>query len=408
MRLLRITTHYPTYLSQFYTKNPDLKDKSFSIQHQKLIEDCFGWSDFWTHLMKPLGYQGADYIANGEALQKAWAKENNIKFREKNWFEDILTTQVKDFSPDILFVDDYVSFTNKFITYLREECPSIKLILGWCGAPYQDSSIFNSYDIILSNIPEFVKGFREQGHKSEYIKHAFEPRILSKINTDSPKTVDFSFLGSIVKGQSYHLEREKLIKQLVQKTNLQIWSDLSSSRNKIKQLPFHQILYDISQLGHLFPTVSPLISKIPKIRHYFKLQQRPSLDDYINPIIISNSHLPVYGISMFQQLSNSKVTFNNHINVSSESASNMRLFEATGVGTCLLTDWKENLSELFEIDREVVTYKSVDECIEKAKWLLEHPQERELIAKAGQARTLKDHTFAQRAIQLDEIIRKVL
>ena len=409
MRLLRITTNYPTYLNQFYTKNSELKNKSFSIQHQKLTEDYFGWADFWTHSIKPLGYQGTDYIANAETLQKAWAKENNIKFRKRNWLETILTAQVKDFSPDILFVDDYSTFSNKFINYLRQECPSIKLVLGWCGAPYQDSSIFNSYDIVLSNIPEFVKGFREQGHKAEYIKHAFEPRILSKINTNSPKTVDFSFLGSIFKGQSYHLEREKLIKKLVQKNNLQIWSDLSSSSpNKIKQLPFHQILYDISQLGHQFSSLSPLILKIPKIRHYLKLQKRPSLDDYIDPIIISNSHLPVYGILMFQQLLNSKVTFNNHINVSSNSASNMRLFEATGVGTCLLTDWKENLSELFEIDREVVTYKSVDECIEKAKWLLEHPQEREQIAKVGQARTLKDHTFAQRAVELDEIIRKAL
>lgn len=409
MRPLRITTNYPTYLSQFYTKNSNLKDKPFSIQHQKLTEDCFGWADFWFYSMEPLGYQGTDYIANAEPLQKIWAKENNIKFRNKYWLEDILIAQVKYFSPDILFVDDYTSFTNEFITCLRQECPSIKLVLGWCGAPYQGSSIFNSYDIVLSNIPEFVKEFREQGHKAEYIKHAFEPRILSKINTNSPKTVDFSFLGSIFKGQSYHLEREKLIKQLVQKANLQIWSDLSSSSpNKIKQLPFHQILYDISQLSHKIPSLSPLIFKILKIRHYFKLQQRPSLDDYIDPIIISNSHLPVYGILMFQQLVNSKVTFNNHIKLSSGSASNMRLFEATGVGTCLLTDWKENLSELFEIDREVVTYKSVDECIEKVKWLLEHPQEREAIAKAGQARTLKDHTFAQRAIQLDEIIRKAL
>jgi spore maturation protein CgeB len=35
-------------------------------------------------------------------------------------------------------------------------------------------------------------------------------------------------------------------------------------------------------------------------------------------------------------------------------------------------------------------------------------QERKVIAKAGQARTLKDHAFAQRAIQLHEIIRKAL
>jgi len=102
------------------------------------------------------------------------------------------------------------------------------------------ASVFNSYDIVLSNIPEFVKEFREQGHQAEYIKHAFEPRLLSKINPNFPKTIDVSFVGSIFKGQSYHLEREKLIKKLVQKTNLQIWSDLSSSSpNKIKQLPFH-------------------------------------------------------------------------------------------------------------------------------------------------------------------------
>jgi spore maturation protein CgeB len=111
---------------------------------------------------------------------------------------------------------------------------------------------------------------------------------------------------------------------------------------------------------------------------------------------------------MYEIISQSKITLNNHIDDAKNEAANMRLFEATGVGTCLLTDWKENLHELFEPDREVVTYKSVEECIEKVKWLLDHPQEREAIAKAGQARTLKDHTFAQRAIQLDEIIRKMI
>jgi hypothetical protein len=53
------------------------------------------------------------------------------------------------------------------------------------------ASVFNSYDIVLSNIPEFVKEFREQGHQAEYIKHAFEPRILSKINPNFPKTMIF-------------------------------------------------------------------------------------------------------------------------------------------------------------------------------------------------------------------------
>ena len=49
-----------------------------------------------------------------------------------------------------------------------------------------------------------------------------------------------------------------------------------------------------------------------------------------------------------------------------------------------------------------------DECIEKIKWLLDHPKEREEIAKAGQKRVLKDHTFKIRANQLNEIILKEL
>jgi spore maturation protein CgeB len=84
------------------------------------------------------------------------------------------------------------------------------------------------------------------------------------------------------------------------------------------------------------------------------------------------------------------------------------MFEATGVGTCLLTDWKEHIADLFEPDEEVVTYKSAEECIEKAKWLLENPAERERIAKAGQKRTLRDHTFENRVELFDAIIKKQL
>jgi spore maturation protein CgeB len=86
----------------------------------------------------------------------------------------------------------------------------------------------------------------------------------------------------------------------------------------------------------------------------------------------------------------------------------MRLFEATGVGTCLVTDWKENLSELFSLDSEVVTYKSVQECIEKIQWLLKNSDRRKEIASAGQRRTLQDHTYANRVNELDSLFRNHL
>jgi spore maturation protein CgeB len=111
---------------------------------------------------------------------------------------------------------------------------------------------------------------------------------------------------------------------------------------------------------------------------------------------------------MFQILCDSKMTLNIHADSSPQFASNMRLFETTGVGTCLITDWKENLPELFVPDKEVVTYRNAQECAEKMKWLLDHPQERAEIAAAGMARTLREHTFMHRAVELDRIIRTAL
>jgi spore maturation protein CgeB len=71
----------------------------------------------------------------------------------------------------------------------------------------------------------------------------------------------------------------------------------------------------------------------------------------------------------------------------------MRLFEATGAGTCLLTDWKENLKDFFELDKEVSVFKSNEECLEKILYLLEHEDERKAIAQAGQKRTLTEYSY---------------
>ncbi len=406
MRLIRITTNYPSYLGNFYLRYPDLSAETFTHQQQKINRDCFGWADFWTRALEKIGYQVWEIIANSEHLQKIWAKENNLKIFDQSWLQEIITAQVKSFQPDVLFVDDYVTFTKELIENLRRECPSIKLVLGWCGAPYNDKSIFHSYDIVLSNILELVDQFRQQGHHSEHINHAFSPHVLDEINTKTEPTVNFSFLGSIFKYKSAHLQREIFVKELIQRTNLQIWSDVSSpSKKQLLFLPIRQLLYDTVRVTSRSTSSQKIIAKIPKLRHYPNLPNRPSLSDYIDPTIASVANPPLYGLSMFQKLADSKMTFNNHIDISGKSASNMRMFEATGIGTCLVTDWKENISDLFEPDREIITYKCLEECVEKVNWLLEHPQERNAIAKAGQTRTLKDHTFDRRAIQLDQIIK---
>jgi spore maturation protein CgeB len=116
----------------------------------------------------------------------------------------------------------------------------------------------------------------------------------------------------------------------------------------------------------------------------------------------------VFGLAAYQTLKSAPAALNVHANSSPRFASNMRLFEITGVGTCMLTDWKENLQALFAPDAEVVTYRSTSECVEKARWLLDHPAERAAIAAAGQRRVLAEHTYVHRARELDPLIRREL
>ena len=63
----------------------------------------------------------------------------------------------------------------------------------------------------------------------------------------------------------------------------------------------------------------------------------------------------------------------------------MRLFEATGVGAFLLTDFKDNLHTLFEPDREVAVWRSIDDCLAAIDRALGDDDGRAAIARAGQA-----------------------
>jgi len=107
-------------------------------------------------------------------------------------------------------------------------------------------------------------------------------------------------------------------------------------------------------------------------------------------------------------LQRSRIALNVHIDMAEQYAANMRLYEATGVGTMLLTDWKKNLHEMFEIGNEVVAYRSTRECVELVQHYLAHDEEREAIARAGQQRTLSEHSYYHRMQELTEILGRYL
>lgn len=96
----------------------------------------------------------------------------------------------------------------------------------------------------------------------------------------------------------------------------------------------------------------------------------------------------------------SKIVFN----TAADDDINMRCFEATATGSFLLTEKVPHLNELFEDGKHLVTYTTMDEAVEKAKYYLDHEEEREKIAKEGMKHTLKLHTYEKR---MEEVLKIV-
>jgi spore maturation protein CgeB len=82
-----------------------------------------------------------------------------------------------------------------------------------------------------------------------------------------------------------------------------------------------------------------------------------------------------------------------------------RTFEAPGAGGFLLTEVAPGLDRYFRIGREVATFETPTQLVEKARYYLDRPGERDAVARAGHARTMAEHTYERRISEILEKLR---
>ena len=78
------------------------------------------------------------------------------------------------------------------------------------------------------------------------------------------------------------------------------------------------------------------------------------------------------------------------------------------MGALLVTEQGKNTSDLFEPGKDVLTYASVSEAVQVLKTALADFDKYESVAAAGQQRTLTEHTYEQRAAEIDKVLRRLL
>jgi hypothetical protein len=377
LRVLILDTYYPAFIASHYGRRPGLGEESYDTQLRELMACSFGTSDAYSHNLRSIGHEATEVIVNCIPLQRRWAAENGLRSlavklasaldgltpiserggrllaRRSGVLHAIALAQVARFQPDVIYLQDIGFHTTR---QLRQLAAPSRLLVGQLASKAPPLDRLRALDLVLTSFPHFVERFRRAGIDSEGLRLAFDERVLQHLRdvTPSPRH-DLVFVGGL--DRRVHPEGVEMLERVA--------------------MEFGESLAVYGYGASTLPTVS-------KLRSCYRGQ--------------------AWGLDMYVELARSKLALNRHIATAEGWSNNMRLFEATGVGAALLTDKGRNLGDFFEIGHEVRCYSDVPQLIEIAHQLLADDGARVRLAAAGQQRTLSDHTFAARMVELVAIL----
>jgi spore maturation protein CgeB len=393
MRILVLNADYPRFLAWFYRHQPGLENAPYATQMAARNASLFGVADFYSRNFGALGHPAAEIHVNNPWLQAAWGREHGMAFEPPvatdaserralpGWLqravtpfkpmlrplarrvglsprldaqaEKILLAQIEDFQPELVLNQD----TFHIDTSLMRRIKNIgnPMLIGQIGIEPSRGQDWTVYDLMISQMPRIVQFFRTVGVRAELCHLAFEPEILNKLPQAPATDIEVSFVGSV---SVDHQQRIALLEAVARRFDLKLWGSRPET----------------------LPASSPL-------HRCFQGE--------------------VWGTEMYRVLQRSRITLNSHIDIAGREAGNMRLFEATGVGTFLLTDSKDNLQTLFAPDRQVAVWRSIDECLTAIGHYSSDDGARAAVAQAGQRTTLNRHTYKHRVHEILALVEPI-
>jgi spore maturation protein CgeB len=382
MKFLIANTDYGEFLNGLYARHPGLSEQSYEEQLKVRYASRFGVADFYSRNLQALGHEAHDVYVNNLWLQGAWVRlSGSVEHLRRStfdrcryrlwqatdrpivrrmrpmlsrWFADddegcrIMAAQVKQQRPDVFLNQAMDGIDSRWMHRIK---PWVRLVIGQHAATtLAEDGDYSGYDLVVSSFPPTVEFFKRKGIPAMLHRLGFDPDVLPP-QPRPERTYPVTFIGSL---SAVHTSRIEWLEQLcLLVPELKIWG----------------------------PGVDLLDRASPIRRRHMGI---------------------VWGADMYDVLLRSQITLNHHGDVA-PYANNCRLFEATGAGALLVTDWKANLQDLFALGREVAAYRTPADCAQLIRHYLTHDEERRTMARAGQARTLRDHTYKIRMQELIDI-----
>jgi spore maturation protein CgeB len=114
---------------------------------------------------------------------------------------------------------------------------------------------------------------------------------------------------------------------------------------------------------------------------------------------------PLFGHKMVRVFNAAKLVLNVHTDTDTDFKPNMRIFEAAGCRSLVLTDDALGLRNLFKPNEEIVCYSNKDDLLREVTHYTQSGNESATIATKGQERAYRDHTYERRMGELLTFVR---
>lgn len=376
MRIAICDAYYQGAISDLYHRRAGLLDAGYEAQHRAVIDLHLGTGDAYSVGLGAAGHAAVELLSNVDVVQAAWAREHGVARAARLGLErsgsvvrraarqlllhQVIRAQIEALDADVVYVQDLSFFSRRELRALKRRG---RLLAGQLGVHAPADGRIAEFDLITTSLPRYVDRLRAAGIATEYLAIAFDERVPGRlaaqgvsVDPRAERDIPVAFVGGI-NADPHHRDAIALLERLAEELDVQFWGYLAGD--------------------------------LPR-----------------SSAIRARYHGEAWGMDMYRILARTQIALNRHSSVAEGMANNMRLFEATGVGACLLTEDAPNLGDLFAPGAEAAVYAGADDLIGTARALLADDERRTSIAAAGQARAVGEHTYTRRMAQLAEILER--
>ena len=451
MEQLKIFRICPLHTSsESFRVEQALDQKTFSEQIRLMQQDGVLLPGGWERATEAEGFTVFETVCDDKPLQSQWCREHSPRLLSLartgvDVTFEVLREQTILFQPDIIFLYAHalILVPAAARAELRAALNNNVLVTAYWGdeLPKEMYRDFRDLDFIFCSSAIYQQRFTEWvGMPALSIGNCFDEAV--EIEQPPRKKYDFIFCGRTGYRLAQHVARYNNLVEIASKTNLQIWGSewpkigrwslrtKDGALNLLSALPaailklFYRLLSLINEAaGERWALRKALRAiELALIRKkadaegqgreklgqqywegeywYDKKPVQKLFPERYRPLVTS-------GRDYYRLLAESKLVLNLH-RIENADIGNVRCFEVTGVGSCLVTDRGPGLEEFFDVENDIVTFATAQECIDKVNYLLAHPDEIERIAKNGQRTTLTRHTAKHRAKSIAEKHRELV